>query len=267
MDYFMKTVPLCIVVFGIVIFMLALFFPAITPFLGKLIVQLDDQPSMIDNRMLQLGRVIFTISLRVFLASFTAVIYVAIMMGCWQVVMCEIIFSLRTITSAMNEMNHGMFWSGGTKQIPLVTRNVSLLNKLQIFSTCFNSIYETRFFIYVLGLAQATMIVGGYSVMKYGSNVPTIIAVGLYAITAMKYIIAGMFLTMSASVYEKSKAEIEKMQHLVSSTGNQIKYKKMLLKSLRPLKVKIGSVNFVDKMTPVVILCYVVEQTISLVIM
>jgi hypothetical protein len=119
----------------------------------------------------------------------------------------------------------------------------------------------------VLGLAQASMKLAGYSAIKSGNKIPFIIVFGLYAMTLIKYVIIGFFLTIAASTHVKSNTEIKLMAKQVSSTGGQMKYNKRLVNSLRSLKVNIDHVNFVDRLTPVVILCYALEQTISLVIM
>jgi hypothetical protein len=266
LDLFMKAVPLCIIFFGIVIFLLAFFFPTIPPFLGKLIAQPERNLFRIENGLLHIGQGVLLCSLRLFVSFLTTMIFVAIMMGCWQVIMYEIIFSLLTLNSCLQAMKTE-FSRAEANRGYLVPKRASILKQLQIFCTFFNSIYETRFFIYVLGLAQASMVLGGYSAIRSGNQIPFIIIVGLYAMTLIKYVIIGFFLTIAASTHVKSNAEIKLMQKQVSRTGGQMKYNQRLVKSLRPLKVNIGNVNFVDRLTPVVILCYVLEQTISLVIM
>jgi hypothetical protein len=42
---------------------------------------------------------------------------------------------------------------------------------------------------------------------------------------------------------------------------------KRLIETLPPLKVKVGSVNFIERMTPCIVISFMIEQAISLIIL
>jgi hypothetical protein len=71
---------------------------------------------------------------------------------------------------------------------------------------------------------------------------------------------------LAGDVDNKSSELLQKWRVLLINTKFQLKLKRKQLKSCTPLRVKMGSSNFVDILTPLVILGFCVNQTLTILI-
>jgi len=75
-----------------------------------------------------------------------------------------------------------------------------------------------------------------------------------------------MILTLSANTWSSSLQFLIEMNKIPSGdANNNISYRKRLLASLLPVRIKLGESNFVDMSTPLVVLSTCFQQTVNLV--
>jgi hypothetical protein len=135
--------------------------------------------------------------------------------------------------------------------------------QLQVLNTLFNNIYSRDVFAICLACVLLFLIPMGYFILTI--LVSPFVLVALAYTTVMTYTTWIIMLSMSASVWDQSievrwcwtRNEQLAKKRISRRYGNSLKY----------LKVKIGSTNFVEKNTPFVFFSFCVDQTISLLLL
>jgi hypothetical protein len=173
--------------------------------------------------------------------------------------MCEISYICLKIRSALK-------CAIKTLSFTPLSQVVNEYKSLWILTSLFNSVYEFRFYVNLIGLAQLTAIVGFYSTFSLPSDTIMIIPAVMMAINWTLMIAVTFILTVASNVWIESMELLENMR-MRNKQPNRMRLVKMTIRSLPPLKIKIGSVNFIERMTPFVSLSFMMEQSISLIIM
>jgi hypothetical protein len=141
--------------------------------------------------------------------------------------------------------------------------DIILKCQLQVLNTMFNNIYSRDVFAICMACVLLILVPMGYFILTI--HISPFVLFALSYIMLMAYTVMTIMFSMVASVWVQSTefnwCWIRKEQFAKKRISR--KYGK----SLNDLKIKIGSTNFVDKMTPFVFILFCVEQTISLVLM
>jgi hypothetical protein len=136
--------------------------------------------------------------------------------------------------------------------------------QLQVLNIMFNKIYETKFFEFGMSASVLLVISNGYFVLTMPHLPPLFLMLLAYTIL-MEYLCVITLFCMASRVWSRSV----ELEH--NWRKNDLLFGKSLTrrygKSLHPLKVKIGSVNFVELNTPFVFLSFCIQQTISLMLL
>jgi len=122
---------------------------------------------------------------------------------------------------------------------------------------CFRMFIKTVFPGYVVGIICIFTIVSLHSTMNASM---TII---LTALTLVIYLTVELLLTLCACLWSKSTHFLEAFSAMECYKVNRA-YKKRLMRSLMPIRIKLGESNFVEKSTPLIILSLCFEQTATL---
>jgi hypothetical protein len=136
--------------------------------------------------------------------------------------------------------------------------------QLQVLNSMFNKIYQRGFFALAMSTIALLMILNGFFVLTL-PHVPPLFLMLLAYNVLMEYLTVITLFCMASRVWSNS-VEVEhswRRNNLLSARALTRRYGK----SLHPLKVKIGSVNFVEQNTPFVLFSFCVEQTISMILL
>jgi hypothetical protein len=136
--------------------------------------------------------------------------------------------------------------------------------QLQVLNSMFNKIYQRELF--ALGMSTLVLLVisNGYFVLTMPHLPPLFLMLLAYTIL-MEYLSVITLFCMASRVWSNS-VDLEyswRRNDLLSARALTRRYGK----SLHPLKVKIGSVNFVELNTPFVFFSFCIQQTISLMLL
>jgi hypothetical protein len=138
--------------------------------------------------------------------------------------------------------------------------------ELQILNIMFNKIYQRDYFVFCMGTVILVMVANGYSVitMRMHHISGIFVMLGFY-LTFMEYIILITLFRMASKVWSNS------IEFAWSWKRNdrlaKLRLTRRYGKCLQPLKVKMGSTNFVELNTPFLFFSFCMEQTISLVLL
>jgi len=136
--------------------------------------------------------------------------------------------------------------------------------QLRILDIAFNSIYAKPM-LATLAVVQILAIVIGYCILKLHKLYSSIEISGFVIVALNIYVVVTVILTLAGKVLFHSKEVNAQLKNNAGRSCNP--FLRKLSGSLKPLKVMLGSVNFVDSSTPLIVMSFCVEQTISLTLM
>ncbi len=134
---------------------------------------------------------------------------------------------------------------------------IQIYKQLQILVCYFNNIHQNIFAINLLSLVGSCMVIGLYAIITSWSVMTNIQFLVLSA--AASRALVGFMLCFGnfGGIYTDSLQFIYVLKNptkLVRGemrTSNELKLQRKLAQSIQPLKIRIGSVNYVDKLTPI----------------
>jgi hypothetical protein len=136
--------------------------------------------------------------------------------------------------------------------------------ELQILNIMFNKIYQREYFVFCMGIITLVVIANGYFAITMHNFSGIFVMLGIY-MTFMEYIILIILFRMASKVWSNSVEFAWSWKR--NDRASRMRLMRRYGKSLQPLKVKIGSTNFVELNTPFVFFSFCMEQTISLVLL
>jgi hypothetical protein len=140
--------------------------------------------------------------------------------------------------------------------------SISKFRQLQILVTIHNNIYSILFYVNVLGVSNAIVTVGGYLVIGLHSKFLLIVIAVVAIATAIGYIIIGIDWTVTGKVNSVSQTVLNKWKASYIIMKNPAQRRTAY--SCPALKVRIGSVGFVTRITPILALSFCIQQTLSI---
>jgi hypothetical protein len=138
--------------------------------------------------------------------------------------------------------------------------------EIRIMNALFNSVYEDRFYVVLIGVAQISGIVGLCNTIHLSSKLPLPVYGIMVFINVTKFLAIVFFITVGSTVWIESRVLLEAMRVRNMRSSNKRLYKR-LIETLPPLKVKVGSVNFIERMTPCIVISFMIEQAVSLILL
>jgi hypothetical protein len=166
-----------------------------------------------------------------------------------------------------------VFQNDRLAQLGLAARNCTFSNpvqiirkyrELQVLNIMFNKIYQRDYFVFCMGTVILVVVADGYSVITMHHISGIFVMLG-FCMTFMEYIILITLFRMASKVWSNSVEFAWSWNR--NERASRMRLMRRYGKSLQPLKVKIGSTNFVELNTPFVFFSFCMEQTISLVLL
>jgi hypothetical protein len=166
-----------------------------------------------------------------------------------------------------------VFFSSCLKRIQIQMMNADVLRfqriwpkyvQLQLLNQVFNSIYQTGVFGVWVTAVILLAILSGSLLLKI-SQESILLALFAFAIVIVCYICLGVFLSFASHIWigsEKINTSWKKNPQLMKNPVTR-----RVRMSVRNMKIKIGSVNFIERLTPLVVLSFCVEQTVTLILL
>jgi len=136
-------------------------------------------------------------------------------------------------------------------------------HQISLLVNQFNSMFCCRMFIRVIfpGLGVPIICFCTIVLMKDMLS-PSIIAL-LLVITIVMFLTMFLLLTFCANVWSNSVSFLYKISKYNSPVGKQ-SYRKRLLVSMFPIKIKLGESNFIETSTPLVIMSLCIQQIVNI---
>jgi len=146
----------------------------------------------------------------------------------------------------------------------------SVYRQLQLLTRYFNGLQQKAIIFVVLILGPMCVIFGAYTLIVMGSNLslPHFTQFFLSLLDGM--IVLVICFTVLSKVNTGAEDALQFVTGFVTpriSPRKSQKWVQVFVKSLKPLQVNMGSVNFVDKLTPFTLLDFSVNQIVSLLLM
>jgi len=141
--------------------------------------------------------------------------------------------------------------------------------QLQILSRYYNLIQQDTLVVAHLLMEQIAIVLCFYSLISLGAQLP-LAKVGFFLVGgfdgAVALLVVSSVLAQLHNVSKDMKSKLRK-QTLVSVSPRQRRWIRQCIRSLLPLKSYIGQVNYVDELTPLVMMDFSISQTVSLLMM
>jgi hypothetical protein len=194
--------------------------------------------------------------LRLASSVMTGLVFAPCVMSTVTIAIYEVFLGLLSFQSLLKTFRRQAVWGS--------PRMFIKLRELQVLLRVFNLTYQRYFFAQVLGMAMWLTIIAGTCVLKMHDQISYIQSSGLFVITLTGYVAIGFIWKLASQVWVVSEGLNLDLKTNVSRQRLNLKLRRAQVASLVPLKVKVGSVNFVDRLTPAVMMASCVQQTISL---
>jgi hypothetical protein len=267
----MKAVRIVVALFCIETLFVAIICPRIPPLVGYLFCrlghdlktfgdpcQLQDELSIqniVSFRFMEMKNVFRIVSGFICFVIYIPGLYGAHLMTSYEI-LPSLVFQKNCLAQFQAEVGYAKF--GDHKKI------LGKYRQLQLLNIQFNQIYSRGYFAMVMSSVIAAVVTTGYFIVtSYHINQIIFILGGFPLIT--EYAIMFTIFTMASKVWNTS-VEFRyawKKNMRMSSRPLTRRYQA----SLQCLKIKIGSSNFVEQNTPFVFVSFLLEQTVSLLLM
>jgi hypothetical protein len=243
----------------------------IPPFLGyffcrSIYVTLSEDPCCLiepDCSFLtsSLYNILIQIFIRLFSGTLSTLFIISTVWGCVQMVIYEVFLSLIFFKCCLVQINELIM---NTRLIRFSRIWLKQLRELQLLNQAFNNIYQVGVFaVYVTAVILLSILSGSFMLKTYRDSI--IFFIFSFGVTVACYSLLGILLTFASHVWTTSdKIQISWKQN-PRLMKNPISRRTRL--SVRNMKIKIGSCNFIERMTPLVIISFCVEQTVTVILL
>jgi hypothetical protein len=236
MDLFLKTGLLVVKIFIASVALFPLAVPAIPAFpLGLTILeQLKD----IQNKRIGAQIILTVIGLILVKSGITVIGAMAFTASSNQAYLIGMYETSYTCLKLRSALKHCIKTPSST---PL-SRLVNVYKRIWILTSLFNSVYEFRFYVNLIGLVELTAIVGLYGAFSFPYDTLLMVPAVMMAVNLTIMIAVTFMLTVASTVWFESMELLENMR-VRNKQPNRMRLVKVRIRSLPPLKIKIGSVN------------------------
>jgi hypothetical protein len=189
-------------------------------------------------------------------SGMTSALFLSALWGGLQMIIYEVFLSLIFFKCCLLRINELVM----NTDIPGYSGIMLKYRELQLLSQVFNSIYQIGVFgVYVGAAVVLTILSASFMLSIYRDSIPLFLFTAGINLTC--YAVLGGFLTFASHMWTISNMIQHSWNRNPRLMKNPISRRKRLC--LRNMKIKIGSVNFVERITPLVILAFCTEQTVT----
>jgi len=146
----------------------------------------------------------------------------------------------------------------------------SVYRQLQLLTRYFNGIQQQGIIFTILISDIICIVFGAYILISMGPKLPLPDFTLFFFAWFDGMVVLVVYFTVMSKVNSEAQDALQYIGKFLTpriSNGNTKKWARVFLMSLKSLQVNIGSVNFVDKFTPVTLLDFCVGQIVSLLLM
>jgi hypothetical protein len=137
--------------------------------------------------------------------------------------------------------------------------------ELQLLISMFNERFQNEFFGKILACSILIMVSNGFILVSTCHLHPIVVMFGA-PIILTEYVLFACIFSLASKVWIRSvefKSTWIRYQKLSKRSSSAVKYGK----SIQNLKIKVGYSNFIERNTPFVFLSFIIEQTVSLLLL
>jgi len=172
------------------------------------------------------------------------------------------IFVLGPLSFASYLKNCGLAKLNPLRQFNALIKRYKLVSLLVIY---FNSMFCTRMFIRVVFPGLGILIICFCSILVMKNSLSFGMITLLFVLGLAACLTIHLLLTFCSQVWSDSERFMYEMIKLNSRrTRFRYSYRKRLLGSLFPIRIKIGEANFVEMSTPLVVMSLCIQQTVNI---
>jgi hypothetical protein len=209
-----------------------------------------------------LGNVIIrNVMIRLLSGTAASLFFTSLCWGAIQMFIYEVLLSL-------------VFFNSCLKHLKDQIRNTGVLRfhngiwvkyrQIQLLIQAFNRIYQTGVFAVYVAITMTLGISSGTFLVKIYRD-SFLLSLSAFVVAIICYFCLGVMLSFASLVWTGSdKMNVAWRQNPRLMRNSVTRRERMCM---RNMKIKIGSVNFVERMTPLVVLSFCVEQTIMFVLL
>jgi hypothetical protein len=206
-----------------------------------------------------LNILIFENGVRLVSGAASAIFCTSVCLEAVQMVIYEIFLSLVFFNSCLRQIEHEIL-NTGLRQFNDIW---SSYKQLQLLCQAFNRIYETGVFaVYVTANIIITILSASFSLKIYRESI--LLAILAFGVAIVCHLYLLVILRIASHAWtgsENIKASWKENPQLMRNLLNR-----RIRVSVRNMKVKIGSVNFVQRLTPFIVLSFCAEHIITVAI-
>jgi hypothetical protein len=191
-----------------------------------------------------------------FSGTFAIVSFISTSNSAVLIVVTEVFIGVLTIEKFIQRI------MGGLTQATKSSSNIKKIRELRIMVQSYNDLYENLLYSYGFAIADIVIIVFGYCAVKLWKEISILGVVTFFILMTAGLLVTCLSLTAAGKVWIGSESLIQRLK--VDSRMQKNRLFRKRLASIAPLKIKIGSVNFVDRATAGVYLSFTVQQIGSL---
>jgi hypothetical protein len=231
------------------------------PYTGYLILQLVNEVRCSNSSVyvMQTSCILTELSgfiISFFSGTFAIVSFISTSNSAVLIVVTEVFIGVLTIEKFIQRI------MGGLTQATKSSSNIKKITELRIMVQSYNDLYENLLYSYGFAIADLVIIVFGYCAVKLWKEISILGVVSFFILMTAGLLVTCVSLTAAGKVWIGSESLIQRLK--VDSRLQKNRLFRKRLASIAPLKIKIGSVNFVDRATAGVYLSFTVQQIGSL---
>ncbi|CAL8129001.1 unnamed protein product [Orchesella dallaii] len=150
------------------------------------------------------------------------------------------------------------------------SKGLRTYRELQLLNCFYNCIQQDVLIVAMLLLSGAAYSIGNYALLALGRNIslPELL---MFLVISLDCVLANfVYFGIMANVYTYSNEALGKVRETVvlsATPGKMRKWSRRCLLTMKPIKVSVGSVNYIDQLTPIIFFDFCVGQTINLLLM
>jgi hypothetical protein len=217
------------------------------------LAQSDCSSGLLNAIMVNIVRIVSGVASALFFSS--------IGLEATQMIIYEVFFSL-------------VFFSSCLKQIKakILNTNVQRFNvfglkyimQLQLLNQAFNNIYQTGVFaVYFTAIMMIAILSGAFFLKIHRDSITLALLAFVFAFAC--YICLFVFLSFASKVWTGSESISTTWKKNPQLMKNPVTRRVRM--SVRNMKINIGAINFIERMTALVVLSFCAEQTVTLILL
>jgi hypothetical protein len=149
-----------------------------------------------------------------------------------------------------------------------IDRIVLKYKQIPLMNEMFNNIYQRDFFCIILGFAMCVLIPSGFVLITIIRFSPIVLLSLFSILIAFEYLVFLVLFTLASDVWRGSLELKRTLNNKSWTVKGNLKYRRYMVRSMQMMKIKVGGGNnFIEKNTPFVFLDFVIQQSISVILL